>query len=104
MVLFRCLICRVENQLKVYETLLFSVSNKQKNASENISEEDEETTYQSTSKGLWKMSQKEFLLTSKFVVEIFIQTHIFLYINYNCRVISIWAGKNYKCKLFKRCS
>jgi hypothetical protein len=27
-------------------------------------EEDKETMYESTSKGLWKMSQKEFLLMS----------------------------------------
>ena len=53
-------------ELQVYESLLFSVSNKQKNSLIDRSEEkDQETIYESTSKGLWKMSQKEFLLMSK---------------------------------------
>lgn len=63
--LFRCLLCRAEDQLQVYESLLFSVSNKQKNMLVDKTEEkDEETMYESTSRGLWKMSQKEFLLMS----------------------------------------
>jgi len=46
--------------------LLFSVSNKQKNTlNDKTEEKDQETMYESTSKGLWKMSQKEFLLMSK---------------------------------------
>lgn len=53
-------------ELQVYESLLFSVSNKQKNAlNDKTEEKDQETMYESTSKGLWKMSQKEFLLMSK---------------------------------------
>lgn len=53
-------------ELQVYESLLFSVSNKQKNTlNDKTEEKDEETMYESTSKGLWKMSQKEFLLMSK---------------------------------------
>jgi len=52
--------------LQSYESLLFSVSNKQKNMLIDKTEEnDQETMYESTSKGLWKMSQKEFLLMSK---------------------------------------
>lgn len=63
--MFRCLLCKAEDQLQVYESLLFSVSNKQKNMSVDKTEEkDEETMYECTSKGLWKMSQKEFLLMS----------------------------------------
>lgn len=63
--MYRCLLCKAENQLKEYESLLFSVSNKQKNSSTDKTEEkDEDTMYESTSKGLWKMSQKEFLLMS----------------------------------------
>lgn len=61
----RCPLCKAEHQLQTYESLLFSVSNKPKNMSTDIVEEkDEEITYESTSKGLWKMSQKEFLLMS----------------------------------------
>jgi len=53
-------------ELQVYESLLFSVSNKQKNTlNDKTEEKDQETMYESTSKGLWKMSQKEFLLMSK---------------------------------------
>lgn len=70
-VLYSCLLCQVENQLKIYETLLFSVSNKQKNTVNDTTEEDEENTYESTSKGLWKMSQKEFLLMSMFLRYLF---------------------------------
>uniref|UniRef100_A0A2S2R190 E3 ubiquitin-protein ligase n=1 Tax=Sipha flava TaxID=143950 RepID=A0A2S2R190_9HEMI len=63
----RCLLCKAEDQLQVYESLLFSVSNKQKNMSvDKTEEEDKETMYESTSKGLWKMSQKEFLLMKLF--------------------------------------
>ncbi|XP_025199699.1 E3 ubiquitin-protein ligase SHPRH [Melanaphis sacchari] len=59
----RCLLCKAEMELQVYESLLFSVSNKQKNMLiDKTEEKDEETMYESTSKGLWKMSQKEFLL------------------------------------------
>jgi len=54
-------------ELQTYESLLFSVSNKQKNMlNDNTEENDQEIMYESTSKGLWKMSQKEFLLMSKF--------------------------------------
>lgn len=54
-------------ELQTYESLLFSVSNKHKNTlNDNTEEKDQETLYESTSKGLWKMSQKEFLLMSKF--------------------------------------
>jgi len=60
----RCLLCKAEKQLQSYESLLFSVSNKHKNVSIDATEEDEETMYESTCKGLWKMSQKEFLLMS----------------------------------------
>jgi hypothetical protein len=53
-------------ELQVYESLLFSVSNKQKNTLVDKTEEnDQETLYECTTKGLWKMSQKEFLLMSK---------------------------------------
>jgi len=54
-------------ELQVYESLLFSVSNKQKNTLNDRTEEkdEEENMYESTSRGLWKMSQKEFLLMSK---------------------------------------
>lgn len=64
--MFRCLMCRAESKLLAYESLLFSVSNKNKYtpADEN-KEKDGETMYESTSKGFWKMSQKEFLLLSK---------------------------------------
>ncbi|VVC30495.1 Hypothetical protein CINCED_3A019573 [Cinara cedri] len=62
----RCLLCKVENQLKVYETLLFSVSNKPKTTETDTTDENEENTYESTSKGLWKMSQKELLLMKLF--------------------------------------
>lgn len=63
--IFRCLLCVAEVQLQMYETLLFSVTNKQKSMSVDQTEEkDEETMYESSSKGLWKMSQKEFLLMS----------------------------------------
>ncbi|KAE9531943.1 hypothetical protein AGLY_010145 [Aphis glycines] len=58
-----CLLCNAEMCLQSYESLLFSVSNKQKNMLIDKTEEnDQETMYESTSKGLWKMSQKEFLL------------------------------------------
>lgn len=63
--IYRCFLCRAERQLQLYESLLFSVSNKQKSMSADTDEEnDDETMYESTSKGLWKMSQKEFLLMS----------------------------------------
>lgn len=63
--MFSCLLCKAESQLQLYESLLFSISNKQKNTSIDISEiKDDETVYESTSKGFWKMSQKEFLLMS----------------------------------------
>lgn len=66
-ILRKCLLCKAEMELQVYESLLFSVSNKQKNTlNDNTEEKDQETMYESTSKGLWKMSQKEFLLMSKF--------------------------------------
>lgn len=61
-----CLICLAESRLKVYESMLFSVSNKQKTLTDTTEETNEETMYESTSKGLWKMSQKEFLLMSQF--------------------------------------
>lgn len=64
--IFRCLLCKAESQLQVYESLLFSISNKQKNISIDKAEvKDDETVYESTSKGFWKMSQKEFLLMSQ---------------------------------------
>ncbi|XP_050542119.1 E3 ubiquitin-protein ligase SHPRH-like [Daktulosphaira vitifoliae] len=59
----RCMLCKAESQLQEYESLLFSVSNKQKSSVTEKDEEKSETLYESTSKGLWKMSQKEFLLT-----------------------------------------
>lgn len=63
--MYRCLSCKAENQLQTYESLLFCVSNKQKNMLIDSSEEtDNETLFESSSKGYWKMSQKEFLLTS----------------------------------------
>lgn len=62
----RCLSCLAESQLQTYESLLFSVSNKQKLSIDKTEAKDDETVYESTSKGLWKMSQKEFLLMSKF--------------------------------------
>ncbi|XP_050424544.1 E3 ubiquitin-protein ligase SHPRH [Adelges cooleyi] len=61
-----CLLCEAENQLRLYETLLFSVSNKQKNAITDEDAEKSKSLFESTSKGLWKMSQKEFLLTKLF--------------------------------------
>jgi len=62
---YRCLLCKAESHLQFYESLLFSVSNRHKNTSIDTTEEkDEENMYESTSKGLWKMSQKEFLLMS----------------------------------------
>lgn len=63
--ILRCLLCKAEVELQVYESLLFSVSNKQKNMLIDKTEEKDENMYESTSKGLWKMSQKEFLLMSK---------------------------------------
>lgn len=66
-ILRKCLLCKAEMELQTYESLLFSVSNKQKNMlNDNTEENDQEIMYESTSKGLWKMSQKEFLLMSKF--------------------------------------
>ncbi|XP_022181789.1 E3 ubiquitin-protein ligase SHPRH-like isoform X2 [Myzus persicae] len=63
----RCLLCKAEMELQLYESLLFSVSNKQKNTlNDKTEEKDQETMYESTSKGLWKMSQKEFLLMKLF--------------------------------------
>ncbi|XP_008183763.1 E3 ubiquitin-protein ligase SHPRH isoform X2 [Acyrthosiphon pisum] len=63
----RCYLCNAEMELQVYESLLFSVSNKQKNTlNDKTEDKDQETMYESTSKGLWKMSQKEFLLMKLF--------------------------------------
>ncbi|CAI6373127.1 unnamed protein product [Macrosiphum euphorbiae] len=62
-----CFLCVAEMQLQAYETLLFSVSNKQKNRLNDITEvKDEVTMYERNSKGFWKISQKEFLLLKLF--------------------------------------
>jgi len=61
----KCLLCKAEIQLQAYESLLFSVSNKQKNTLVDTTI-DEETIYECSSRGLWKMSQKEFLLMKLF--------------------------------------
>lgn len=61
-----CLLCLAENQLRTYESLLFCVSNKQKKKSMNtINEKEDEALFEITTKGHWKMSQKELLLISK---------------------------------------
>lgn len=60
-----CLLCKAENQLQLYESMLFSVFNQKKNILVDESEEkDEITVYESSCKGFWKISQKEFLLMS----------------------------------------
>lgn len=96
--MFRCLLCKAESQLQIYESLLFSISNKQKNISiDKTEEEDDETVYESTSKGFWKMSQKEFLLMSQFKYFIlFIYSFFFVTSFFFFRTISIWTGQNYK--------
>lgn len=62
----RCLICKASKQLKIYESLLFCVSNEEKNKpiAEIIANIDE-TLYETNSVPL-KISQEEFLLRSQF--------------------------------------
>eukprot|EP00102_Acyrthosiphon_pisum_P022312 XP_016659522.1 PREDICTED: E3 ubiquitin-protein ligase SHPRH-like [Acyrthosiphon pisum] len=63
----RCFLCDAEIELQVYESLLFSVSNKRKNTLNDITKEnDQENMFESTSEGLMKISQKELILIKLF--------------------------------------
>lgn len=61
--MLRCLLCKAENQLHLYESLLFGISYK------HLVNETGEKSYEINMYGrpceeVWKMSQKEFLLIS----------------------------------------
>lgn len=63
--------CQAESQLQTYESLLFCVSNKQKSRrgrgrATNVIDNEIESEITTTTRGLWKMSQKELLLFSMF--------------------------------------
>lgn len=66
--MYRCLLCNTHNQLQMYESLLYnSISNKQGNIVNHITEEDDETMNECTKDGeCLKSSQKEFLLRGQF--------------------------------------